>query len=111
MNLIEYIDVVVKQILNNFDFSFMVIVNLITYYLIKVVDKANGDKVLNTWHKRIILMICTVIAGVVYKLTGYGNDIVLINSAILAPVFWDWILRPIFIKLGIGYKSIDDCFK
>lgn len=104
----EYITHIVNQILNNFDFSFMCIVNLLTYYMVKIIDNATKDKILKSWHKRVILIACIVIVGFVYKFTGYEKIIVLINSAILAPVFWDWILRPIFIKLNLGYKDIDN---
>ena len=39
---------------------------------------------------------------------GYDNAIMLVNSAILAPVFWSWVVSPILKKLGVGYKDIDN---
>lgn len=105
----EYIDIIVKQIIGNFDFAYMFIINVLTYLLIKFVDIVNGVRVVTTWQKRGIFMLCLIIVAIAYKVTGYENNIVLINSSILAPVFWDWVLRPIFVKFNIGYKSIDDC--
>jgi hypothetical protein len=37
----------------------------------------------------------------------YENIIKLINSSIAAPLIWSWILRPIIIKLNLGYKQND----
>lgn len=107
----EYIDLVIKQIINNFDFAFMFIVNVLTYILIKVVDYFNGDAKIPTWTKRVILLVAIGIVTTAYILSGYSQNIVLINSAILAPIFWSWILRPIFIKFGIGYKQVDEYMK
>lgn len=106
----EYIDMIVKQIINNFDFAFMFTVNVLTYLLIKFVDMVNGVREVTTWQKRIILLLCLILVTIAYKVTGYASDIILFNSAILAPVFWDWILRPILVKFNIGYKNIDDTF-
>lgn len=86
----------------------MFIVNVLTYIIIKIVDYVNGDAKVPTWIKRLILIISIIIVATIYVILNYDNKITLLNSAILAPVFWSWIMRPIFIKLGIGYKQIDD---
>ena len=107
----EHVDNIITQIVSNFDFAFMLSVNLMTYYIIRAIIKVRDGKCIGTWGKRIILMICTVIIGITYFLTGYDDNIVLVNSAIGAPVFWDWVLKPIAVKLGISYKPLDDCTK
>ena len=104
----NYLDVIIDKIINNFDFAYMFIVNVLTYIIIKIIDYVNGDAKVPTWIKRSILLISIIIVTVIYVILDYGNKITLLNSAILAPVFWSWIMRPIFIKLGIGYKQIDD---
>ena len=38
----------------------------------------------------------------------YDNTIMLVNSAVLAPVFWSWVVSPILKKFGVGYKDIDN---
>ncbi len=104
----EYISQIINQIINNFDFSYMFIVNVLTYIIIKIIDYLNGDTKVHKLVKRICLLISIIFVAIIYKLINYNSNIVLINSAILAPVFWSWILKPICIKFGIDYKKIDN---
>lgn len=98
------IDFIVNQIMTNFDFAYMVVVDILTYLFIKFIDTANGDKAVSILVKRLMLIISIVLVTGVYILSGYDNKIVLLNSAIAAPVAWSWIFRPIVVKFGIGYK-------
>lgn len=98
------IDFIVNQIMNNFDFAYMVVVNILTYLFIKFIDIANGDKAVSILIKRLMLVIAIILVTGVYILSGYDNKIILLNSAIAAPVAWSWIFRPIVVKFGIGYK-------
>lgn len=104
----EYISQIINQIINNFDFSYMFIVNVLTYIIIKIIDYLNGNAKVYKLVKRICLIISIIFVAIIYKLINYDSNIVLINSAILAPVFWSWILKPICIKFGIDYKKIDN---
>lgn len=104
----RFIDVIVNGILSNFDFGFMFIVNVLTYIIIKVIDYFNGDNKVPTFHKRCILVLSIVTMTGIYIGVGYDNVIMLVNSAILAPVFWSWVVSPILKKLGVGYKDIDN---
>lgn len=104
----KFIDVIVDGILSNFDFGFMFIVNVLTYIIIKVIDYFNGDNKVPTWQKRCILVISIATMAGIYIAAGYDNAIMLVNSAILAPVFWSWVVNPILKKLGVGYKDIDN---
>lgn len=104
----KFIDVIVDGILSNFDFGFMFIVNALTYIIIKVIDYFNGDNKVPTFHKRCVLVLSIVTMTGVYIGVGYDNVIMLVNSAILAPVFWSWVVSPILKKLGVGYKDIDN---
>lgn len=104
----KFIDVIVDGILSNFDFGFMFIVNVLTYIIIKVIDYFNGDDKVPTWQKRCVLIISIAAIIGIYITAGYDNTIMLVNSAILAPVFWSWVVSPILKKLGVGYKDIDN---
>lgn len=104
----KFIDVIVDGILSNFDFGFMFIVNVLTYIIIKVIDYFNGDNKVPTWQKRCVLVISIATMAGIYIAAGYDNAIMLVNSAILAPVFWSWVVSSILKKLGIGYKDIDN---
>ena len=103
----DYIDVIIKQIFNSFDFALMFIINVLSYVIIRLVYSIKKGKYVNTWSKRLILMACTVVVGIVYKLGGYIDNVIIIYSCIMAPVFWDWILRPILKKLNIDYKQFE----
>lgn len=104
----EYISQIINQIINNFDFSYMFIVNVLTYIIIKIIDYLNDDAKVHKLIKRICLLVSIIFVAIIYKLINYDSNVILINSAILAPVFWSWILKPICIKLGIDYKKIDN---
>ena len=98
---------IINTTINSFDFTYCLIVNLLTYFVIKIIDELNKDKEVETWIKRVVLVVCILLTGVVYYITGQDVRL-LFNSAILAPVAWSWVFRPIFKKLGIGYKEIDN---
>lgn len=104
----KFINVIVDGILSNFDFGFMFIVNVLTYIIIKVIDYFNGDNKVPTWQKRCVLVISIATMAGIYIAAGYDNTIMLVNSAVLAPVFWSWVVSPILKKLGVGYKDIDN---
>ena len=103
----EYIDIIVKQILNNFDFAFMFTINVLSYLIIRMIYSIKKGRYVTTWSKRFILMACTTIIAIVYKLGGFTSNAIIVNSAILAPVFWDWILRPILVKFNIDYSRFE----
>lgn len=94
-----------NQIISNFDFAYMLIINLVTYFIIKCIDYFNGPLAVPIIGKRISLIVSIIIVTSIYIYIGYNNKIILFNSAIVSPVAWSWILRPIFIKLGFGYKQ------
>lgn len=104
----ELIEKLLDLIVSNFDFSYMITINVLTYIIIKGLDYLNKDKNVKTITKRIVLVISIIIVTVSYILTDYQDYTVLINSAICAPVFYSWVLRPILIKCNIGYKKYDE---
>ena len=91
----------------HFDLSFMLCVNVLTYILIKAIDDINGDKVVSTWTKRLVMIISCFAIAAGYRAGGYEETVILINSSVLAPVAWSWIFKPILKKLGVDYKQID----
>lgn len=104
----EHINNIIDLIINNFHFGYMITINVLTYVIIKIIDDINGDKIVPTYVKRIILIISIIIVTIAYIIGNYKDYIVLINSAILSPVFWSWIAKPIIRKFGIDYKNIDN---
>ena len=84
----NYLDTIINQILSNFDFTYMLIVNILCFIIIKIHDYLNGDgRKVATWNKRLYLVISIVVIGAIYQDAGEIKTTVLVNSAILAPVF------------------------
>lgn len=108
MNSSTIITNIVNQVLSNFDFAYMLVINILTYIIIKVLDYINKDKAVKTWTKRLVLLIASIIVFILYYITDYNNIVILINSTIVTPVFWSWVLKPILNKFGMDYKKIDN---
>ena len=102
----EIINNIIQTTLESFDFAYCIVVNILTYFVISTINGRRGHKDISTWAKRFVLLITILSTGVVYYLIG-SNTRVLLNSAILAPVFWSWILKPICKKFKIDYKNIN----
>lgn len=101
----EYISEIINTTLLSFDFAYCIIVNILTYLVIKIVSEKR-DKAIKTNNKRLILLICILLTGVIYY--AIGQDIrLIINSGILATVSWDIVFKPICKKLRIDYKKVD----
>ena len=101
----EILNNIIETTLNSFNFTYCIVVNLLTYMIIKLVDEARKCKT-NVWIKRIILFFVISSTGGVYYV--FNEDVKLIlNSAILAPVFWSWLMKPLCKKFKIDYKDID----
>ena len=90
---------IIDQILTQFDFTYCLVVNILTFLMVK-----SFNKKITTWHKRLVLLVNIILLGLVYSYSGVEYK-TLINSAILAPVSWSWIFKPLFEKLGWNYKD------
>lgn len=101
----EIITNAINTTLESFDFAYCITVNILTYLTINIISSRLGNKNLNTWTKRLVLIFAIVVIGVLYFISGTNIKLV-INSAILAPVFWSWIMKPIFKKFKLDYKQL-----
>ena len=97
---------IVKTTLNSFDFTFCLLVNVLTYTVITFITAAK-HKEIKTWVKKLILFASILLTGILYWALCKNLELV-INSAILAPVTWSFIFKPVFKKFGIDYKDVDD---
>lgn len=96
---------ILTRIFDNFDFGYMAAINIMTYIIIKIHDYANGNLKVSTLMKRVWLVTSLVVVTILYLALGYEPNIVLLNSAIAAPVFYSWVLKPILKKIGVGYSD------
>ena len=91
--------------LSSFDFAYCIAVNILTYLIINIIISRRGNRDIGTWNKRFVLLCSIIIIGAIYIYVG--NDIKLVtNSAILAPVFWSWVMKPICKKFKLDYKQL-----
>ena len=97
---------IIQTTLNSFDFAYCIIVNILTYLIINIINSRNGNIDMSMWSKRIVLLSCIVIVGAFYYFTGSDIKLV-INSAILSPVFWSWIIKPICRYFKLDYKQLN----
>lgn len=104
--MIDILTNTIQTTLESFDFAFCLIVNILTYIIIKVWDEKNGNKVVTTWQKRSVLLAVILSTVVLYYVLG-NNTKTILNSAILAPVFWSWIMKPLCKYFKIDYKDIN----
>lgn len=102
----EYIKEIIDITIESFDFSFCLIVNVLTYTIIKFIDSVNGTNKVTTWIKRIIMLCSVILISIGYYITGTDTKLI-INSAILAPVSWSWMFKPICKYLNIDYKDFN----
>ena len=101
----DIINNIINALISQFDFTYCVIVNIMTYLIINFMIKVAGGNIVVPIKRIVLLFSIIVIATIYYFL---GTDIkILVNSAILAPVSWSWIFKPIANKLGWDYKQID----
>jgi len=102
----EIIYNIIETTLNSFDFSYCISVNILTYLIINIINSRNGNIDMKLWSKRITLIICIIIIGTIYYFTG-SNVKLILNSSIIAPVFWSWIMKPICRYFKIDYKQLN----
>ena len=96
---------IIDQVINNFDIAYMLSINILTYLVIKVIDYFNKYEKVKLIIKRLVLIICTIICCIVYKLFTCIDTQILINSTIAAPVFYSWVLKGIFKHFGVNYNE------
>ena len=96
----------IQTTLNSFDFAYCIIVNILTYLIINIINSRNGNIDMKMWSKRIVLLLCIIIIGCIYYFTGSEIKLIL-NSAIVTPVFWSWIMKPICKRFKIDYKQLN----
>ena len=102
----EIINQIIQQVINSFDFTYCVVVNALTYILVTVLIYLCQSNVTRTI-KKLVLLFSIIIVSTIYYAIGVDAKLI-INSSILAPVSWTWIIKPILSKFGYDYKNIDN---
>ena len=102
----EIISNAIQTTLDSFNFAYCIIVNVLTYLIIRLINDRNRHKDLTTWNKRLVLLVVIISTGVLYCFLG-NDTTTIFNSAILAPVFWSWAIKPICKHFKVDYKNIN----
>ena len=102
----EIINQIIQQVINSFDFTYCVVVNALTYTLVTVLIYLCQSNVTRTI-KKLVLLFSIVVVSTIYYAIGVDAKLI-INSSILAPISWTWIIKPILSKFGYDYKNIDN---
>lgn len=91
-----------SQLISNYNFNLILSINIVSYLIIQLLHKViftpKGIKIL-------ITIIVSILMGVLYHFISDISTEVLVNSAILAPLAWDWVFKPILNKIGVDYKN------
>lgn len=102
----EVINNIIQTTLESFDFAYCIVINILTYFIITIINEKRNHKDLTTWGKRRVLILIIILLSVLYYISGTSLRVI-INSSILAPVFWSWILKPICKHFKIDYKQLN----
>lgn len=98
-------DTIFQYALGNFNFGYVISINLLAYGLITIISKIK-KKDLTKSFKVFTTIVVSIIMFVIYKYNSMIETDVLVNSTILAPVAWDWVIKPICKLIKIDYKNI-----
>ena len=88
----------------NFDLSFVISINVVAYLIITLLGYITKKKV-SKGIKIGITIVTSILLFLLYGGITDCNKEVLLNSSILAPVAWDWIIKPLCNLIKIDYKE------
>ena len=88
----------------NFDLSFVISINVVAYLIITLIGYITKKKV-SKGIKIGITIVTSILLFLLYGGITDCNKEVLLNSSILAPVAWDWIIKPLCNLIKIDYKE------
>ena len=90
--------------ITNFDLSFVISINVVAYLIITLVGYITKKKV-SKGIKIGITIVTSILLFLLYGGITDCNKEVLLNSSILAPIAWDWIIKPLCNLMKIDYKE------
>lgn len=99
-----YTEQLFQYVATNFDFAFVISINVVAYLIITLIGYITKKEV----NKAIKIGITIGVSIILFFLYGGITDVnkeVLLNSSILAPVAWDWVIKPLCKWIKIDYKQ------
>lgn len=98
-------ETLITKIFEIFSLEYMFSVILGSYFVIKLVDLLNGDKVVPTWGKRTITCVVGVVLFGIFSMYTDTKIECLIASFFAAVFAYDSAIKELFKKLNIEYRS------
>ena len=98
-------ETLIAKIFDIFSMEYMLSVILASYFVIKIVDALNGDKIVPTWGKRTITCIVGAITFFIFELYTDTKHECLIASFFAAVFMYDAAINALLKKLNIEYRS------
>lgn len=102
-----YSEQLFQYVATNFNFAFVISINVVAYLIITLIGYLTKKEVT----KAIKICITIGVSIALFFLYGGITDIskdILLNSSILAPVAWDWVIKPLCKWIKIDYKDDND---
>lgn len=99
-----YTEQLFQYVATNFDFAFVISINIVAYLIITLIGYITKKEV-NKAIKIGITIGVSIILSFLYGGITNVNKEVLLNSSILAPVAWDWVIKPLCKWIKIDYKQ------
>ena len=99
-----YTEQLFQYAIANFDLSFVISINVVAYLIITLLGYITKKKV-SKGIKIGITIVTSILLFLLYGGITDCNKEVLLNSSILAPVAWDWIIKPLCNWIKIDYKE------
>lgn len=99
-----YTEQLFQYVATNFDFAFVISINVVAYLIITLIGYITKKEV----NKAIKIGITIGVSIILFFLYGGITNVnkeVLLNSSILAPVAWDWVIKPLCKWIKIDYKQ------
>lgn len=99
-----YTEQLFQYVASNFDFAFVISINVVAYLIITLIGYITKKKV-SKGIKIGITIATSIMLFFLYGEITDANREILLNSSILAPVAWDWIIKPLCNWIKIDYKK------
>ena len=102
-----YTEQIFQYVVTSFNFGFVISINIVAYLIITLIGYLTKKEV-----PKLFKILTTIVVSIgLYFLYGALTTIdkeILLNSSILAPVSWDWVIKPLCKWIKIDYKDDND---
>lgn len=99
-----YTEQLFQYVATNFDFAFVISINVIAYLIITLIEHITKKRIAKAIKIGITIGVSIILFFLYGGITSVDKE-VLLNSSILAPVAWDWVIKPLCKWIKIDYKK------